>query len=856
MALSREERGNYARELMAADPTLDLALALSQVDEMEAQGAFTPITNEQDISQEEMDSLFNEDDISQDEMDALFEEDFISDDEADALFAPESPVESSEPIPTTNVWQDTSDEFLDAPVEPMPLSPSTFPSVTEAPTSFADGGMEAGLGASIRPKVEASEDELKQREFERRHSDRYAPQREAVKAAYNTVVDTLSDFDSWMGETFTAPEDKGQYATSEAPEQALKEDSAILKSMQGMDTEKLKAKDLKEIVDIEKEEGVTATWEDIVENNARELYVSGKYDTPDEAREAARKEHDGNVMEGAVNFATLFIPGVAPARWGAQFVKMTAGKQIAALMTAGVAENVAAGIAGNMAAGREWDEGIDDDALFGAVGGGAVGLGGQAVRSATNAYKARKLGNTEEVAAELVTESATRQGARDKFQTSSELKEAVEDIAKNVDTAKPHQVAKAVDALPEGQVKDKMSDLSEGMNAFENRGNAASWARALPDSEAKQMLSNYHPTPLMGAENATALKEASRKYFQNGDNLNSLFISTRDTLRDLPDTMDNAATREMLEQNLDKLKKMGGARKFFKEEDNIRRAKETVGDLAYEAEKLVDESTGKYTALARLMDEGETATMAIDTSYLGESKLGNTLRNVEGKVGAGIPARLRSAEFNKAQEGVRETTLEAVTKRIDELSGELSDDALKGAKRKGKRHELNEMRKVADNISEGKEVKVSDYAKSWNYLPKGLQRELDGLQALQQYSKATKAKETPTIIDASTSAMGHAALAYATGGASLIPQTATALALPVLRGMTQGGKKKAIKEANELVVKHNGDMTSIMEEINTMKGEDAQRMLSLMLFRYEAMLSTPVEFEGAADALEDYVWQE
>lgn len=47
MALTQEQRGQYARDLMQEDPSLDFALALAMVDEMEMNGAFETITDEE-----------------------------------------------------------------------------------------------------------------------------------------------------------------------------------------------------------------------------------------------------------------------------------------------------------------------------------------------------------------------------------------------------------------------------------------------------------------------------------------------------------------------------------------------------------------------------------------------------------------------------------------------------------------------------------------------------------------------------------------------------------------------------------------------------------------------------------------
>lgn len=878
MALSQQKRGEVARQLIAEDPSLDEAIALTMVDEMDANGAFTDITNEAGSS-DFYSSLPEEEEAPADFYAELPEEVETVD------FYAELPEEGA--VDTTG-WQEVEEEVEEeaprAPMAPMPNSPSPLSQTTQAPTSFADGGLEAGLDSSIRPDTEASEQELKQYEFEQRHKARAAE----LRAPLNTLLDLFS-IDDKDEAYFGSRDDKNKELLGEQPSQwadasqagaaEAEVKSTNMEGVQHPQQAQAQGVTIKDVVDQEREAGVYQHWENLVEANARKLYMADKTLTIEAARQKAYDEHMGNVVEGSINFASLFIPGVAPARWAYQFARMSFAAKTAALVSAGVAENVAAGVAGNLTAGRPWDEGIKSDAAWGAGGAGAAAIIGGGV----DAYRGYRRTQTADVVETLLDEKATRTMARDQFQGAAELKEAVVDIAKDVNKAKPKQVEKAANSLPEGELKDRMTDLSEGMKAMADSNNTRQWARALPNeaptpprqgdlfeeagttsrpSEVKEMLEALNARPNVlnpaAAAQTEAKRETARKFFEKPENLSALYSETRNTLRALPDDMDNAVTREMLTKNLEAMGKMGHSRKFFREEDNIRRVKDVVNDKVYDAGKILDETSSEYTALARIMEEGAGAKAAVDTSYLDKGMVAGAGRWLEGKLGAGIPAKIRSSVFNKAQDQVRGKARDVILKRVDDLTSELADDTLKGSVRKGKRHELNELRRVADALDNGKTVKAETYAKAWPHLPKEVRTELDNIQALQQYSKATKAKETPAIIDAPTAAVGHVAagVAFGTWGAQL----AASVTIPALRTLSQVGRKRAIMKANDIVKRNDGDIAKIMEEVNTLKADEQRVVMALLLYRLEAATSAPVEFEEVVDPLLDSAaaaaWQE
>lgn len=771
MALSREERDMYARELMAEDPQLDYAVALSQVGQMETSGAFTPITEEGDGIPEydpnaDMDipEYSGEGDIPE--------------------FTPEMDIPEYTPeeqVPAQSAyaqaaWQDTApieeDTSVDTeatPSVPQYLSPDYAP---QRPTALSDGGLEQGLDASLTPDTPITTEELRQREFEQRHRENALISPE-VK---DKVRGWIGEFDQWMGDTFTAPENKGQYGEPvKAEEKVVTEgathplaiaaqqepETSFQEKLQALDPRKLKADNLKEVVAIETDDGVVAHWEQVVENKARKLYVDGKAETPDEARAMAYDQHMGDVTEGAVNFATLFIPGVAPARWAVAFMQMGLKGRVAALTAAGMAESTAAGVAGNLAAGRPWNEGIKEDAAWGAVGGGAAGVLGEGV----DLLRRAKVGKLEDTAETIVEEGAKRNEVQVAYRDTQDVKETIKDLKKNVEGYDPTQLQRAISAMPEGEVKDQMRGLLGGFTA-----------------------------------EARAAREGSIEYFSKPD--------------------------------------------------NIRKVDDIVGDIEYSAKQALEGVDSRYSALARLMEEGRVPRGAVDTSYIDNTASDKFVRGVEDKLLAGIPSRIRKAEFNKAQDKVRTSALGKVEDEILAIEKKLKDPTTNERAIKGARHQLREMRDVRDSLKSGKEVKGKDYAKSARYMGKDLKDELDNVQALQQYSAYTKTQQGEPIVDVATATGAQLGIGILTGGAYWGTQLAASVAIPALRGISQSARKSVIMKANSLVKKHGGDMVEIRKELNKMKPEEADYVLSALIYRLETAA-------GGDKALEETAqWQE
>ncbi|MGL5583751.1 MAG: hypothetical protein ACRDCE_22790 [Cetobacterium sp.] len=350
MALTTEQRGMYAKELMAdaakAGKDLDLALALAQVDEMDASGAFTEITDEREDSFEG---------VGQAEEDPFAGVGVVEDNPFEGVGMVEevAPAADWSPIKAEN----------------------GVPNYLSGPESFSDSSaIQEGFQATMNPLLRGAE--VGGQYLNEKVSEAEAQAQEQAKLAspyFPQREDKNADLFALKPSSYWGPAPTEEVAPAEMTPEVEARMANANQTVSEATTEQDKTDD-------------GQTWQKIVDARAKNLYVSGEAKTIPEAREMARKGYDADVAEGITSIALMFLPGLGAAMlpaYAARFAALPAAAKYASLIAYGASENTAAGIVGNWKAGRPLDEGLFEDAALGAGAAAAVPLLSQGVKYAT-----------------------------------------------------------------------------------------------------------------------------------------------------------------------------------------------------------------------------------------------------------------------------------------------------------------------------------------------------------------------------------------------------------------------------------------------------------------------------------------
>lgn len=415
MALSQQKRGEVARQLMAEDPSLSEAVALSMADEMDANGAFEDITNEPEVATQEVSP-------------------WAQTDAVDEVAPWDRPTDVAEEAP----WgRPTGAAPWDRPGE----EETTTPIVTEVPrylspnrelTSNAIVGEMGQVFTDLPSNVSQEDDFLSPNDaFQKRHRD-------------NSIATRVKNFleDPWAGQEVLGEEGAKEFEAAPAEhtvEAGVQRNADSTKGiLYNLAIERMADKIEKgEVTNYEEE--LKAVTDDF-RGDARELST-----------------------DIALTIATVMTGGlsgpVAAQRLTSRYPK--AAKYILSVLeSAGIM--TVSGVAGNSGAGRDLLEGTATDASVGAVFGAAGPLVADGFTALKNVFKPTlKSKDVGHVAEELVAEKATREIVREEQRNINLLSEVAKDMKKGVDNVNPEQI-RNIDALPDGPVRDNLRKLARG----------------------------------------------------------------------------------------------------------------------------------------------------------------------------------------------------------------------------------------------------------------------------------------------------------------------------------------------------------------------------------------------------------
>lgn len=768
MALSREERGMYARELMDEDKTLDFAVALSMVDEMEASGAFTPITNEQGTS-----TFDGFDEEGDDDEDDPYDDDIIDYSNPAPAYPPAEPMSD---LPTFEFTEEDKAELPEFQFEENELPEFVFEEgeepedekiVTNVPDVatlraqygdyyedmtdeevLADAANRTGSGAyqfteEERAQLDAERDPGFNADGSVNYEDPHWKGKSETQMALevgkkylrDNVVKPISDFNEkqWQ-RTDTGIREGGPVTFQTRPqEQAAPQEGS---AEAGWERNRVATKGLLHEMAIESMTDKILAGEPV---NYEEELKKVTDDYRGDAREIA--------TDVALTIATVMTGGlsgpVAAQRLIARYPK--AAKYIIATMeSAGIAG--LSGISGNIAADRDVLEGVGTDVALG----GAFGAGGQAVGDVYQGVKniikpnVRKTG---EVAEEMVSETLTRETIRDELRSVNQLSEVAKDLKKGAENVNPEQL-RNLDMLPDGPVKDNLKALQGGFS---------------PRAQAK--------------------REEAVAFFKDKDNVARLEAEIGDVKYGVEQVQKSASSKYTA---LNTLMDQGAG-----------------GRMAIDTSYIDNTIAGKT---GRLLEEqsGFGIPAAIRKSQFNKAQ-----DKVRSKTIDELDDFLAIQKEKLAGPGLGRGERKGIRHQQDELRR--VKDALESGK----------VIKESD-VARGWEYLPESLKKSLD--------ETMALQQYSKSFKGKK-DDASVLVSKAPSWASHAALGVITGGAHWGKQLAAGVTIPALRALGQQGQKRVIKAANELVKKHDGNLLKIQEELAGMNAKEADYIMSALLFR-------------------------
>lgn len=443
MALSQQKRGEVARQLMADDPTLDYAIALTMVDEMDANGAFDEITNEPDMAPQgevapwdQAPTAAPEQELAPWERPADVAE--VAPWERPTGAAPwDRPVEEA---PLEQPFYETeADEVVDVGGVPFYLSP------TSQNTGTASEDLVRGLDGAMEYAEPSPDGNAEEQRFRTGHRQRSQELRDTVTAPIKMIKNFLDD--PWAGQEVLGEDGAKEFET--APAEHTME--------AGVERNKEATKGILHNLAIER-------MADKIENGEVANYEEELKAVTDDFRGDARELS----TDIALTIATVMTGGlsgpVAAQRLITRYPK--AAKYIlSALESAGIM--TVAGMAGNTGADRDLLEGTATDATVGAL----FGLAGPAVVDAASAVKsvfkpAVKGKDVGKVSEELVAEKEMRNIVRQEQRDINMLSEVSKDLKKGFDQVNPEQI-RNLDALPNGPIRENLKALKGGLRPEE-----------------------------------------------------------------------------------------------------------------------------------------------------------------------------------------------------------------------------------------------------------------------------------------------------------------------------------------------------------------------------------------------------
>lgn len=440
MALSQQKRGEVARQLMADDPTLDYAIALTMVDEMDANGAFDEITNEPDMAPQGEVAPWDQTPIAAPEQELAPWERPADVAEVAPWERPDGPAPWDRPVeeaPLEQPFYETQeDEVVQVGNVPFYLSP------TSQNTGTASEDLVRGLDGAMEYAEPSPDGNAEEQRFRTGHRQRSQELRDTVTAPIKMIKNFLDD--PWAGQEVLGEDGAKEFET--APAEHTME--------AGVERNKEATKGILHNLAIER-------MADKIEN--------GEVANYDEELKAVTDDFRGDARELstdiALTIATVMTGGltgpVAAQRLITRYPK--AAKYIlSALESAGIM--TVAGVAGNTGADRDLFEGTATDATVGAIFGAAGPAVVDAVSGIKSIFKpAVKSKDVGKVAEELISEKEMRTIVRGEQRDINMLSEVAKDLKKGFDNVNPEQI-RNLDALPDGPVRDNLRALKGGMS--------------------------------------------------------------------------------------------------------------------------------------------------------------------------------------------------------------------------------------------------------------------------------------------------------------------------------------------------------------------------------------------------------
>lgn len=486
-------------------------------------------------------------------------------------------------------------------------------------------------------------------------------------------------------------------------------------------------------------------------------------------------ESFANTLEMATEMGLMFLPGGQLKL----LAKAPAAMRYLGSIGRGAAESVVAGITGNIAAGREWDEGLGEDAAWGAGGNAVAGaLGRQAFADPARAQVSR-------FADDLIGESKRIDDA-----ASSIADEALVDVyLKNL------KLGKGVDMGPDSaRARELLKERGLDVEAF-TRGAPRAGDYAVTGDTMKNLLKE-------GSEVAETL--ATHRSRSVSDALSKLRAPTMTAARQLDEAgmvsrlAVDVPTHSWLKQKIRPLEELADVgilsdvRSALKSKTEdvlpVNLASSVERRLATDAD-LLGATPGKVAGLAKESDE----------MFKTIGKFENTMKSVDDKVEALqkeyqklTPAKRLATrsdyerKFRDLLEG-KEMIRQALTGKKASVSA--TEDALLQAK--SLLEDKNVLESVLNKLESGKALKEADQVKVVDVAANlGDKRVLDDLATLQTMTTANAKREVAKSARLTNSLI----MGWLTGGASTMAQVG------LFATSTIGNRqaRNALEEANKL----------------------------------------------------------